>query len=130
MLALATLASADYTTFKGDNQRSGNLSGTGPDEPDLLWSASITGHGYIGSAAIISGEKIFVSNWPDMTFKGELGLACLDRADGKRIWLNSLGDKGGASTPAIADDRIFVGSLIGDLYCINSTTGIQSGIKP
>jgi cobaltochelatase CobN len=39
------------------------------------------------------------------------------------LWLNSLGGKGGASTPAISDDRVFVGSLTGDLYCLNSTTG-------
>src|SRR5690606_19631172 len=95
----------DFLTFQGDNERSGNLSGPGPDEANLLWSTSITGHGYIGSAATVSGERIYVPNWPDMTFKGELGLACLDRADGKRLWINSLGGKGSASTPAIEEGR-------------------------
>ncbi len=120
---LAGQASADFFTFQGDNQRTGNLSGTGPDEPNLLWSASLTGHGYVGASAAISGDRVFVSNCPDMTFKGELGLACLDLIDGKRLWLNPLGGKGGASTPALEGDRILVGSLTGDLYCLNASTG-------
>jgi cobaltochelatase CobN len=123
MLMLALLADADYATFKGDNQRTGNLSGTGPQQPNLLWSASITGHGYIGAAAAVSGERVFVPNWPDMTFKGELGLACLDHADGKLLWLNPLGGKGGASTPAVEGGRIFIGSLTGDIFCVDAGTG-------
>ncbi|HNQ54579.1 MAG TPA: PQQ-binding-like beta-propeller repeat protein, partial [Methanothrix sp.] len=116
-------ASADYVTFQGDNQRTGNLTGTGPHEPDLLWSASLTGHGIISAAPAISGERLYVPNWPDMTFKGELGLACLDRADGKLIWLNPLGGKGGASSPALEEGRVFVGSLTGDIFCIDAGTG-------
>ncbi len=123
VFALTGQASADFSTFQGDNQRTGNVSGTGPDEPNLLWSASLTGHGYVGASAAISGDRVFVSNWPDMTFKGELGLACLDRANGKRLWLNPLGGKGGASTPALEGDRIFVGSLTGDLCCLEADTG-------
>ena len=123
MLMLALLADADYATFKGDNQRTGNLSGSGPQQPNLFWSASPTGHGYIGAAAAVSGERVFVSNWPDMTFKGELGLACLNRADGKLLWLNPLGGKGGASTPALEDGRIFIGSLTGDIFCVDAGTG-------
>jgi len=113
----------EFLTFQADNQRSGNLSGSGPGEANLLWSTSITGHGYIGSAAAVSGDRIYVPNWPDMTFKGELGLACLDRADGKRLWINSLGGKGSASTPAIADGRILVGSYIGDIFCLDADSG-------
>lgn len=120
---LVVQASADCLTFHCDNQRTGNLSGEGPDEPNLLWSTSLTGHGYIGSAAAVSGDRVFVSNWPDMTFKGELGLAALDKETGKILWINSLGGKGGASTPAILGEKVFIGSATGDLYCINASTG-------
>ena len=123
ILMLASLAGADYATFKGDNQRTGNLSGTGPQQLNLLWSASPTGHGYIGAAAAVSGERIFVPNWPDMTFKGELGLACLNRSSGKPLWINLLGGKGGASSPALEGGRIFVGSLTGDIYSVDAETG-------
>ncbi|HNX39754.1 MAG TPA: cobaltochelatase subunit CobN [Methanothrix sp.] len=123
LVSLAGLAGADYDTFKGDNQRTGNLSGTGPQQPNLLWSASPTGHGYIGAAAAVSGERVFFSNWPDMTFKGDLGLAGLNRADGKLLWLNPLGGKGGASNPTLEDGRIFIGSLTGDIFCVDAGTG-------
>ena len=123
LFVLASMASASFVTFQGDNQRTGNMSGTGPVEPNLLWSTSLTGHGYVGASAAVSGDQVFVSNWPDMTFKGELGLACLNRADGKRLWLNPLGSKGGASTPALADGMVFVGSLTGNLYCVDAETG-------
>ncbi len=123
LLCLAAQASADFTTFQGDNQRTGNVSGEGPDEPNVLWSTSPTGHGYIGGGAAVFGDRVFVSNWPDMTFKGELGFACLDKEDGKLLWLNPLGGKGGASTPAVSGDRIFIGSLTGDIYCLDAATG-------
>ncbi|MDM7912451.1 MAG: PQQ-binding-like beta-propeller repeat protein, partial [Methanotrichaceae archaeon] len=124
VLSLVTQASTDFVTFHGDDQRTGNTSGEGPDEPNLLWSTSLTGHGYIGGEAAISEGLVFVSNWPDMTFKGDLGFACLDEADGELLWLNPLGGKGGASTPAISEDKIFVGSLTGDIYCLNASTGV------
>lgn len=123
MLMLAPLAVADYATFKGDNQRTGNLNGTGPQQPNLLWSASLTGHGYLGAAAAVSRESVFVPNWPDMTFKGDLGLACLDRAGGKQIWINPLGGKGGASTPAVEGGRVFAGSLTGGIFCVDAESG-------
>ncbi len=123
LFGLVMPASADFTTFHGDNQRTGNVSGKYPDEPNILWSTSLTGHGYLGGCAAVSGNKVFVSNWPDMTFKGELGLACLDEKEGTILWLNPLGGKGGASTPALLDDKVFIGSLTGDLYCLNATTG-------
>ena len=64
ILLIADAANADYVTFQADNQRTGNLSGTGPHEPNLLWSASLTGHGIISAAPAISGERLYVSNWP------------------------------------------------------------------
>ena len=123
LLFLAILAGADYVTFQGDSQRTGNLTGTGPQQPNLLWSASPTGHGIISAAPAISGERLYVPNWPDMTFKGELGLACLDRAEGKVLWINPLGGKGGASSPALEEGRVYVGSLTGDIFCIDAGTG-------
>ncbi|MFB3765191.1 MAG: PQQ-binding-like beta-propeller repeat protein [Methanotrichaceae archaeon] len=123
LLGLSSLASADFLTFHGDNQRTGNLSGKGSDAPNLLWSTSLTGHGYIGGVAGVSGDRVFVSNWPDMNFKGNLGFACLDREKGAIIWINPLGGKGGASTPAISGDKVFIGSYKGDLCCLNAATG-------
>jgi cobaltochelatase CobN len=52
-----------------------------------------------------------------------LGLHCLDESDGSIIWDNPLSGHGGASTPAVAGDRVFVGAYNGDLYCVNATDG-------
>ncbi|MCX8207734.1 MAG: PQQ-binding-like beta-propeller repeat protein, partial [Methanothrix sp.] len=119
--SLIPQACADFVTFHGDNQRTGNVSGSGPDSPDVLWSTSLTGHGYIGGSAVVSGGRVFVSNWPDMTFTGELGLACIDERNGTVLWVNPIGGKGGASTPAVFDDRLFTGSLTGEVYCVDTT---------
>ncbi|MDH7597782.1 MAG: cobaltochelatase subunit CobN [Methanothrix sp.] len=121
--SLILQASADFVTFHGDNQRTGNLSGPGPDSPDILWSTSLTGHGYIAGSASISAGRIFVSNWPDMTFRGELGLACIDERNGTVLWINPIGGKGGASTPAVFGERVFTGSLTGEVYCVDALTG-------
>lgn len=119
--SLIPQAGGEFVTFHGDNQRTGNVSGSGPDSPEVLWSTSLTGHGYIGGSAVVSGGRVFVSNWPDMTFKGELGLACIDEKNGTVLWVNPIGGKGGASTPAVFDDRIFTGSLTGEVYCVDTT---------
>lgn len=121
--SLVLQASADFLTFHGDNQRTGNASGPGPDSPEILWSTSLTGHGYIGGSASISSGRVFVSNWPDMTFKGDLGLACIDERNGTVLWINPIGGKGGASTPALFDDMVFTGSLTGEIYCVDAITG-------
>ncbi|MDI9617314.1 MAG: cobaltochelatase subunit CobN [Methanothrix sp.] len=123
LMILIPHASADFVTFHGDNQRTGNVSGSGPDSPDVLWSTSLTGHGYIGGSAVVSGGRVFVSNWPDMTFRGELGLACIDVRNGTVLWVNPIGGNGGASTPAVFGDRLFTGSLTGEVYCVDIITG-------
>lgn len=123
MISSMMQAGADFVTFHADNQRTGNASGPGPDSPEVLWSTSLTGHGYIGGSAAISSNRVFVSNWPDMTFRGELGLACIDERNGTVLWINPIGGKGGASTPALLDDRVFAGSLTGEIYCVDAITG-------
>ena len=48
-------------------------------------------------------------------------LYCLDQASGEEIWNNTA--IYGASTAAIADDRLFVGTQIGNLTCVNASSG-------
>jgi outer membrane protein assembly factor BamB len=116
-------ALGDHLTFRGDAQRSGNVSATGPDRSDLLWSEKLTARGYIGGSAAVYGDRIYVSSWPDMSYKGEQALSCLNAEDGSVLWLNPLGGKGGVSTPAVSDDLVFAGSWYGDLYCLDADTG-------
>jgi len=129
LLIILILASAispafgDHPTFRGDAQRTGNVSGIGPASPEIIWSEKVTAKGYIGGSASVSGERIYVSSWPDMSYKGEQALGCLNAGDGSVLWRNPIGGKGGASTPAVSGGLVFVGSWYGDLYCLDAATG-------
>ena len=116
-------AMGDFLTFQGDVQRTGNLSDTGPSAPDLLWSEKVTARGYVGGGAVVSGGRVYVSSWPDMSYRGEEGIVSLDGRTGSLLWKNPIGGKGGASTPALKDGRIYVGSFSGDLYSVDAATG-------
>jgi len=116
-------ACADYLTFHADDKRTGNVSGTGPISPDVLWSEKLTPKGYIGGGAVVYEGRAYASTWPDMSYKGEQALCCLDAADGSILWLNPIGGKGSVSTPAVQDNLVFAGSWTGDLYCLNAATG-------
>lgn len=121
--ALLQPALGDFLTFHGDPQRTGSVSDSGPVAPDLLWSEKVTAKGYIGGGAAVSDGRLYVSSWPDMSYKGEQGIGSFDAVNGSLLWLNPIGGKGGASTPALKDGRIYVGSFYGDLYCIDALTG-------
>ncbi len=125
VLALTTtIASADYPMFGLDPQRTGNASGDAPLANMRLWETK-PGAGYIGGGASIVGGRVYVSTWPTMTPDLDIGLGlyCIDESDGSEIWNNSIGGTGGVSTPAIAGDRVFVGSCSGDLTCVNAGNG-------
>ncbi|MDD3566286.1 MAG: PQQ-binding-like beta-propeller repeat protein, partial [Methanothrix sp.] len=121
--ALLQPALGDFLTFSGDPQRTGDVSGPGPEAPNLLWSEKVTAKGYIGGGAAVSAGRVYVSSWPDMSYAGEQGVGCLDAGNGSLLWLNPIGGKGSASTPALKDGRVYVGSFVGDLYCIDAETG-------
>lgn len=121
--ALLQPALCDFLTFHADLQRTGNASGPGPDAPDLLWSEKVTAKGYIGGGAAVFDGRVYVASWPDMSYKGEQGIGSFGAGNGSLLWLNPIGGKGGASTPALKDGRIYVGSFYGDLYCIDALTG-------
>jgi cobaltochelatase CobN len=123
MASVLQPALGDFPTFHADPQRTGNVSGPGPESPNLLWSEKVTAKGYVGGGAVVSGGRVYVSSWPDMSYTGEQGIGSLDAGDGSLLWLNPIGGKGGASTPALKDGRIYVGSFSGDLYSIDAETG-------
>jgi len=124
LIALAAAALADYPMFGLDPQRTGNASGDAPLANMRLWETK-PGAGYIGGGASVVGGRVYVSTWPTMTPALDIGLGlyCIDESDGSIIWNNSIGGTGGVSTPAIAGDRVFVGSCSGDLTCVNTDNG-------
>lgn len=122
ILVMVLPAWGDYSTFHGDSQRTGNASVLGPDTSNLLWTQQITSHSIYGGVAV-SEDRVYVCDSLDMSFSGQQALSCLNATDGAIIWTNPIGEKGGSSTPTIAEDRVLVGSYVGDLYCLNVDDG-------
>jgi cobaltochelatase CobN len=117
-----TLASADWSQFHHDPERTGNTSGDAPLTDTLLWKTKPS-VGYIGGGASIVDGRVYVATWPPMGASSNLGLFCLDNTTGEIIWRNPVGGTGSTSTPAMSGDRVFVGSVTGDIYCVNATNG-------
>jgi cobaltochelatase CobN len=123
VLALATtVASADWSQFHNDPQRTGNVSRDAPLTDTLLWTTKPS-VGCIEGGVSIVGERVYVATCPPMGAYSNLGLFCLNNSTGEILWRNPLGSMGGRSTPAISGDLIFVGSCVGDLYCVNASGG-------
>ncbi|HZM87280.1 MAG TPA: PQQ-binding-like beta-propeller repeat protein [Blastocatellia bacterium] len=92
--------------------------------PPVVWSISNLGEGY-GSVAI-KGDRIFVQGVKD----SQSSVFCLNRADGKTIWVTPLGprlgqDKGPGprGTPTVETDRLYALAETGDLACLKISDG-------
>jgi cobaltochelatase CobN len=119
VLLLPQVVVAEYPMFHLDPERTGNVSGYAPVTGNLLWKTDIGC--FVNSGASISGGHVYVAN--RIGGSGTLGLYCLNETTGEITWYNPIGGSGGVSTPAISGDRLFVGSLTGDLYCVNASDG-------
>ncbi len=120
LIAISVLllpAAAEYPMFHNDPQRTGNVSGYAPVTGNLLWKTDVGC--FINSGASITNGRVYVAN--RIGGSGTLGLYCLNETTGEIIWYNPIGGSGGVSTPAMSGDRLFVGSLTGDLYCVNAS---------
>jgi cobaltochelatase CobN len=129
LIAISVLllpAAADYPMFGLDPGRTADAPGFAPVTDNLIWSTDVSSGegGYIGCGASVVDGRVYVSNWPTMGPSTGLGLHCLDESDGSIIWDNPMGGSGGVSTPAVAGGMVFAGDYLGDLYCIDATTGI------
>jgi len=125
----AVAFNSDWTQWRGPG-RQGVSSETGlmkewpKTGPPLLWSIQGLGQGY-GTVAI-QGDRIYVQG----TQGKESVVLCLNRSDGRKIWVRSLGraleqDRGGGprGTPTLEGNRLYALSENGDLACINSQDG-------
>jgi len=120
LLVFCSVVIADYPMFHYTAERTGNVNESGPLTNLTKWISHIGG--LIESSPVISNGRIFISNWwVNWSYNGSL--YCINESSGTIIWKNSIGGAGGASTPAVYDDMVFVGALDGNLYCINASTG-------
>ena len=115
----------NYPMFHYDAQRTGNVCGIAPETTTLLWQSSEKTAGCIQAGPIVSDGKVYISTWwsSGMGTEGNAvdALYCLDKNSGKEIWNNT--EVYGASTAAIADNKLFVGTHRGNITCVDATSG-------
>ncbi|HLF85068.1 MAG TPA: PQQ-binding-like beta-propeller repeat protein [Blastocatellia bacterium] len=92
--------------------------------PPVVWSISSLGEGY-GSVAI-KGDRIYVQGVKD----SQSSVFCLNRADGKTVWVTPLGPRlgqdrgpGPRGTPTVETDRLYALTESGDLGCLKIADG-------
>ena len=129
LIAVPTLAMAEegenYPMLQYDAQRTGNVSGIAPETDTLLWQSNEKTAGCIQAGPIVSDGKVYISTWwsSGMGVEGNAvdALYCLDENSGEEIWNNT--EVYGASTAAIADGKLFVGTHRGNITCVDATSG-------
>jgi outer membrane protein assembly factor BamB len=106
----------DWPTFRGDAARTGATSSTGPVEaPAQLWSLRL---GRRLNNPVVADDTLYVS--------GGGTLFALATEDGSERWHVDLGATPSDDTysvPAIAGDRIYIGTVSGDLLALDTATG-------
>ena len=100
----------------------GLLKGWPPEGPEELWTLENLGRGY--------GSPLFVENRFYIT--GEVDslaqLYCFD-LEGNKLWQTSLGKEwvtsfpGSRSAPTVVDDLLYIGTGMGNLFCVNREDG-------
>ena len=92
--------------------------------PSVVWSISSLGEGY-GSVAI-KGDRVFVQG----VQAGQSSVFCLNRADGKTVWVTALGSRlgqdrgpGPRGTPTLDADRLYALTENGELACLKAADG-------
>jgi len=122
--ALAVAEEAgNYPMLQYDAQRTGNVGGIAPETDTLLWNSSEKTAGCIEAGPIVSDGKVYISTWYSGMGggNGTDALYCLNENSGEEIWNNI--EVYGASTAAISDGKLFVGTHSGNLTCVNATNG-------
>ncbi|RCV64891.1 ABC-type Fe3+-hydroxamate transport system, substrate-binding protein [Methanophagales archaeon] len=118
-------AEGSYPMLQYDAQRTGNVSGIAPETGTLMWQSGEKTSGCIEAGPIVSDGKVYISTWwssgMGVEGNGIDALYCLNDGTGEEIWNNT--DVYGASTAAIANGKLFVGTHIGNITCIDAASG-------
>ena len=122
-------ASADWPQWRGPS-RNGIANETGllktwpAAGPPVVWSIGNIGEGY-GSISI-KGDRIFVQG----VKAGQSSVFCLNRADGKIVWVAALGARlgqdrgpGPRGTPTVDGEQLYALAENGELACLKAADG-------
>lgn len=120
ILAAATAVSgANWTTFHGNNQRTGRTAASVPSNPVVKWTYNFGGQ-VIGSPVIAPNGDVFIGPvWQDSLQPRQYFYAI--KPDGTLRWRFETPwiDSQVIGTPAIGPDgRIYFGTATGQFYCL------------
>ena len=128
MLRITSFA-ADWPQWRGSqrdgvSREVGLLEEWAPGGPRLIWEIEDLGRGY-GTVAT-QGEQVFLQG----TVGDTSSVFCLNRSDGRRLWVSPLGTSGGDSrgggprgTPTVDGRHVYALSENGELACLQSENG-------
>jgi outer membrane protein assembly factor BamB len=128
MLLSCSSAHQDIYEWRGEN-RSGIYPDTDlleewPEEgPEELWAVNNLGRGY-GSPLFVE-DRFYITGAVD-----SLALLYCFNLEGQKMWQTTLGKEwvtsfpGSRSAPTVVDDLLYIGTGMGNLYCVNREEGI------
>lgn len=119
-----------WTTFHGNNARTGTNGAPGIRAPRVLWKAKTGIFSWLNSPLVV-GKTVVIApssgtahNKPDPND----GVFALDYATGKRIWFAHFDQD--ANGAAASQSRVFATSDDGNLYALDIRTGKEVWKKP
>ncbi len=119
VLALTLIiTTVQATTFHGDEQRTGNFTASSEILPTLAWKTELTG--LVGASPVYYNGHIYVTNWYGWG-NWAPGLYSINATTGSVEWRND--SITGASSVAVLNDKLVVGSLSGTLYYVDASGG-------
>jgi len=110
-----------WTSVRGCPQNTGSSAKPGPKKnPDLKWRHDV-GTRIFGTPLIVDDTVFVATSSPVQQTAGTV--VALDRDSGTRTWISNDKSMGVRGTPAISDDRLYFGDLMGTLYVLDITDG-------
>lgn len=103
----------DWTTYRANNSRNDVAATEIPKSVSLIWKTDVTS-GYLPTAPVAAGALVFVAD--------RSGTVQAFNESGKRVW-KAFTCGPIYYPPAIAHDRLFVGSADGRVYAFEAATG-------
>ncbi len=127
-LTAASVEENDWSMYRHDVQHMGFVEDFAPSEGNPIWGFE-AGDVISSSPAVSDGKVYFASH--------DGNLYALDAETGERVWSSSIGDWGGfefpstgmgdrlLSSPAIKDEKVYVGSWNGKVYAFSAEDGAK-----
>jgi outer membrane protein assembly factor BamB len=119
ILSHSSATAEDWPMFLKTKANIPYISGTIPDELEILWEADLNGESY--SSPIIVDNRVFIGSGNDFLY-------CFDAEDGSLLWefestSDSQSDYGLCSTPCVYDGRVYFGTSDFYAFCLDAETG-------